>query len=455
MDRRDLMTRTGIGIAAAAAAALSPNANAAGPAMAIPKVNPSGKLLVNKDRARQIMERYKIDGLIAATAVNVYYLSNLTPLNVRYRSELGGFATFPRDPDQPSFVLCGTSETFDIANRDREIPEQIFFTGIKPDAVVKPGIEPEASQPREYISSKNWQFTERETRWLAMQKQALATVAPGAGWAIARALKRSGLTKGRIAVDDMRIKYLLDEIGFEGVTIVPGDDLFKLIRMVKTPTEVEMMRIAGRSNGEAAMATMRRFEAGMTFDDFENMFRQESANRGNQMLSILCGIPGGMLPDGVAVKGRPYLIDAVSTFGEYNGDFGRTLVLGEPSKETLFRAKAMEIGRDTVFAMAKPGVKFSAVRQAGFDAMVKAGIPEKAVFVTPHCVGLVHSDQPFRLSGIDDTPFEHVLEENMVLTIDLPHLEIGYGGGHFEDLIRITKTGVEPFNELSGPLVVV
>jgi Xaa-Pro aminopeptidase len=48
-----------------------------------------------------------------------------------------------------------------------------------------------------------------------------------------------------------------------------------------------------------------------------------------------------------------------------------------------------------------------------------------------------------------------VLEENMTITMDLPYIEVGWGAGHNEDLIRITKTGYEPLNEESDPLVVV
>jgi Xaa-Pro aminopeptidase len=185
------------------------------------------------------------------------------------------------------------------------------------------------------------------------------------------------------------------------------------------------------------------------------MFRQECASRGSTMSSIILGMPGGMTPDETTVKGKPYIVDAVSTFGEYSGDFARTLVLGEPTKEILARAKANRIAREAVFEIVKPGVKFSTLHDVAFDAMVKAGIPASLVFVTPHSVGLSHTDQPFRLAGIDNSPIQHVLEENMVLTIDLPYVEVGWGGGHNEDLFRVTRTGYEALNPESDPLVVV
>ena len=453
MNRRDLISAAGIGAAAAAVG----TAGAAGtPGRgAIPKVSLSGKLFVNKPRAYDIMARLGLDGLIAGNPLNVYYLANTVTLGVKFRSDPGGYATLPRDPSQPGFFICTTAETWDLANQDREIPETIFYTSAKPGQEPAPGIEPVANRPRDYAHVEGGVFTEREKRWIAAQDKANASVAPGAAWALLRALKRSGMSRGRIGVDDLRIKLMLDDIGFSGVTFVPADDVFKLIRMVKTAPEIELMRIAGHNNEAAAMAAMRRMRPGMRFVDFQDVFRQECADRGSTMTSIILGMPGGMTPDEEAVRAKPYIVDAVSAFGEYNGDFARTLVLGEPTKEILFRAKANRLAREAVFEIIKPGVPFATLRDVAFNTMVKAGIPETLVFVTPHSVGLSHTDQPFRLAGIDNTPIQHVLEENMVLTIDLPYIEVGWGGGHNEDLFRVTRTGYEALNPESDPLVVV
>ncbi len=453
MDRRELITAAGCSVAVAAT--MSQVAQGARAPASIPKVNPSGKSLANKARAHDVMERLGLDGLIAGNPLNVYYLTSTVTLGVKFRSDPGGFATLPRDPAQPCFFICTTAETWDIANHDREIPETIFYTGTRPSQELAPGVEPVASRPRDYAHRDGVSYTQREKSWIETQDRVNASVAPGAAWAIVRALKRSGMTRGRIGVDDMRIKLMLDDIGFSGVTFVPADDVFKLIRMVKTAPEIELMRIAGRNNEAAAMAAMRRTRPGMRFEDFQNMFRQECADRGSTMTSIILGMPGGMMPDETAVKGKPYIVDAVSTFGEYAGDFARTLVLGEPSREILARARANRRAREAAFEIIKPGVKFATLRDVAFNTMVKAGIPERLVFVTPHSVGLSHTDQPFRLAGIDNTPIEHVLEENMVLTIDLPYIEVGWGSGHNEDLFRVTRTGYEALNAESDPLVVV
>ena len=50
----------------------------------------------------------------------------------------------------------------------------------------------------------------------------------------------------------------------------------------------------------------------------------------------------------------------------------------------------------------------------------------------------------------DDLTFQ----ENMTLTIDMPSMEVGWGGAHLEDLIVVTRDGFEPLATMDDPLVV-
>ena len=269
------------------------------------------------------------------------------------------------------------------------------------------------------------------------------------------ALKESGLSKGTVAVDDMRIAYLLDEIGIAGVKCVPGYKIFQLIRMIKSVEEIALQRIGGHNNAVAAMNAINSIEKGMTFAEIDRRSRTEASALGNDTLSFIAGVSLALLPDGITVPGKPFLVDAVSHYNQYHGDFGRTVVIGEPSKETLACEKAHKIGRDAVFDIVKPGVKFSELCRVAKETQIKAGLPEQAVIVSPHSVGLQHDDNPSRLDIPFGGPYDHVLEENMVLMIDLANVEIGWGAGHHEDLFRVTNTGFEYMAPPGDPLVIV
>jgi len=298
-------------------------------------------------------------------------------------------------------------------------------------------------------------YTTREQAWIAAQKQAILHSEPTVAWALARALRESGLAQGRLAVDDLRIAGLLESIGMTRVTCVPGDKIFQRIRMVKSEPELALQRVGGRNNAVAAMNTIRSIERGMTFREIERRFKTECAALGSDAQSFIAGASLALLPDRVTVPGKPFLIDAVSHFEQYHGDFGRSVCIGEPTRDVLARERAHRIGRDAVFEIVRPGVKFSELRRVAKAAQVKAGMPEETAIVVAHCVGLSHNDDPSNYRVPFTAPYDHVLEENMVLTVDLASVEIGWGAALHEDLFRVTKTGFEWLGPLGDPLVVV
>ena len=424
-----------------------------------PKPEIEGRALINKDRAYDVMEEYGLAGLIALDPINVYYMTNVTTIGVRFITEYPGFATMAPDPDMPIYLVSGSSAAWDIANRDRETAELIpyGFGGWNKAEFNSDGlpVEPTDGRTRNYYFRDDVELTAREQRWKAASDSFKDDIAASAAWGLTRALKAQGITKGRVAVDDMRVARFLSQVDLPLVECVDGYGIFQLIRMIKTPQELAYQKIGSWNNGEACLATINALEAGMRHSDVEQIFLAECAIRGNRVNSVIAGMPGGNFPDdGVLVAGKPYLIDCVSHYKGYMGDIARTFIIGDPPKEVEQRRRANQLAREAVFNAIKPGVKYSTLRQIGLDTMIKAGMPAHAVFVTPHSVGLQHDDNPFRMPNFGVQTFDHVLQENMVLTVDLPYLEVGWGSGHNEDLFRVTRTGYEPLNTERDPFVV-
>ena len=131
---------------------------------------------------------------------------------------------------------------------------------------------------------------------------------------LAKALKEYGITKGRIAVDDMRIAMLLQQIGMDGITFVPGEQIFRKIRVVKTEPELALQRIGGRNNVEAGDGRVAKACAkGMTYGEIEHRFLTECANRGSEVMEFLVGTVQGHFPDRVVTEGKAFSVDAVSS----------------------------------------------------------------------------------------------------------------------------------------------
>jgi len=90
----------------------------------------------------------------------------------------------------------------------------------------------------------------------------------------------------------------------------------------------------------------------------------------------------------------------------------------------------------------RPGITYSEVARTVGDAVRAAGIPG---FRNPvvHGLGLEHTDDPKPACVQPQDKPDQVILENMVINVDLPHVELGFGSVHMEDTVRITATGSE------------
>ena len=72
--------------------------------------------LLNIERAYQVMDKYGLDGLVAAVPHNIYYLSShLGPMQMMGRG-FSTYAFFPRRPDAPPALIVPGSMVASIGN---------------------------------------------------------------------------------------------------------------------------------------------------------------------------------------------------------------------------------------------------------------------------------------------------------------------------------------------------
>ncbi len=474
MNRRDLLKASGAGILGAnvlAEAVAAPAARLTALVADMPgrlPVEPKRPLPINRQRAYEVLDRLGIDGIVTLRPHNVYYLSNAWPVATQFGVEFPALATFARAPDQPSFFIGTTGSSWDLVNGECEIPEIISYSGpanwhdyidaTPAQMKIEPKATPRLMNSAGFAVKPDGPFSDREAAWKRAQDSYGATASPSIAWGLVRALKASGLAHGRIAVDDMRIAWLLQSIGYDSVTIVPnGDNILREIRLIKQPHEIALMRKAQFASQAAARAACHALEPGMRYADARMRFIAEAASHGAEIAFMLLGVTQGLLPDDTVREGRSYMIDCGAYYQHYMGDFARTISIGEPSATLKTRFRAQQIGRQVALEQIRPGVPFAVIEKAAREAMVKAGMPSDVIAACVlHSVGLQHDDQPTRS---DVLPFyvrqDMVVEQDMVVTLDLPFMEIGWGAGHNEDLLHITATGYELMNSADEPLIVV
>jgi Xaa-Pro aminopeptidase len=457
LNRRDLLKGVLVASGAAAIGTTATNTHANW-GMPEPTPNFDGRSLINLAHAYQAMEEAGVDGLIAVNPVNVFYLTNHLGFNSKMQMRDASFAVFPRDKNKPIILVTGAADLWTIANDVREYPNIIPYSlpANWQDFIgkEKASIVPEAFPGFSAIWPQNPQgFSPTEAQWVAIDKKYQNEFMPTPQHALVKAIKESGLAKAKVAIDDLSIVSSLTRAGHEQTQCIEADNLFRKIRVVKSEVEVEHMRVIAQANQIATVNMLRQVDVGATTQDLDHLFRVEAAKQG-AMVTWLAGGSIGGFPSGKLVKGEPFLIDSVSQINYYHGDFGRTVVMGEPSKKVKDRANLLNIGWQAALQMMRPGVRYSEIEATARKAMAGSGISVPPVGVIPHSVGLQHTDEPYRDNLAFVVKDDLVLQENMVLTVDFPSLELGWGNCHLEDLVRITKDGVEPLGTVDGSLII-
>lgn len=362
-------------------------------------------MLLNKERAKSVMAREGIDALVTLNPLNSYYLSGFwcKAMGARWDTFFGAILT--QDGDGGCMVV----PVMDLANSDaitRQIPNII---GYPTDA------------------------------------------APNLMEALAQALRISGLSNARIVADDARVPLWLGSMGLDAIQCDYNPNIIKEIRLIKTEAEIELLRVAARNNEAACRLAAAETRIGMTGDDIERLFKAECGRIGNDATYLVTAMTD--LPNGSVVAGEPVMFDALSQYRNYHGDFGRTFVVGEPDALVVQRAEALEAGWRAGLEIIRPGLSTKALESYVIEAVRESGFPEYHM-IAVHNVGLQHTDDPVAIGLPHPFKQDRALEENMVINIDMPHDEDGWGSIHREDTIRISANGYEALTNIDHTLII-
>jgi Xaa-Pro aminopeptidase len=455
IDRRSALA----GIAATAAAATMPApANAKQGAAALPAtdvaVPPRGPRM-NMARAYEIMERQGIDALVLGEGLNFYHASGYWPVTTRMGHAPSNFVIVSRNDSQPlAMVLASFTYYYLLADvhRPEDFPTYLYTA---PSGDTGPDGQPQAAPVSVFRDRKEVPLDDIEARRGSLALMAAREVGASAGarHALARALNDAGLIRGTLACDHPTVRRLLEEAA-PGATLVEADDALRRIRPVKSELEIALMRQAATANAEAALAAVRMVREGATHHELRNAFWAEAARRGNHGVFMVIDRVSAEGFDAPFRDGQAFLIDAVSEYQGYHGDYGRTVFIGEPSRPMAKATKAVGAAWNEVRAAMKPGMRFSQISALGQETLRKMGA-DYTVSFTPHSVGLYHTDH-VGMAGAAASREDLVLEKGMILSVDCPLLEAGVGGSaHLEDLTLITATGSESINNTSDQTIIV
>jgi len=416
----------------------------------------AAKVLLNKDRAYQIMDKYGLDGLVAATPLNIYYLSSHSGIMQWMGRHFSTYAFFPRSENAEAALVVPAAMLYHLDYRPTWVPSVQVYTMPKH---TEKGVEvamnavgdPEAvSKVSFWPVREGAVYNDRDKLLMAIFAEYNGKTNASALYALKKAITEGSAAKGRLGFDDPRVLPWLNDAGLTDLTGLDAMNIFKEIRMVKTENEIDLLRMAAQKNETALDYAIGQIKPGLALDDIELAHARkwsELEGHGKWLITNVNGLNSGVVASGDFMK-----IDCVGVYKGYHGDVGRTVMVGNPSDELMRRIEAnTEVSR-TIYETIRPGMSFAEAGKMFTELMHDWGV--ELAFASPHNVGLEHTDQPVNTGGETSENFDSTLtfEHGTVFTLDMPYNEIGWGTTHVEDMIAVRKDGFEALSSMDTSL---
>jgi Xaa-Pro aminopeptidase len=273
-------------------------------------------------------------------------------------------------------------------------------------------------------------------------------------------LKDNGLTKGRIGVDQgsdviFNVGHVVEEL-VPGLKVKAAYDLFREIRATKTAEEIHRIREATKVTENALSDTIKGIEYGISEKEIALIFKEAVVHQGGlPTITAIGGGPRGAFPnvepsEREIRKGDLVRFDVGCLYEAYHADIARTAILGSPNQKQQKYHDALVAGQGSILNALKPGVVVADLFEKGVMETKKSGIPHYQRHHCGHGNGIEGYDLPLISAGNQSK-----LEKGMVLCIEMPYYEFGFGGLHIEDIVEITLDGYKRITQLKRELFIV
>ena len=276
--------------------------------------------------------------------------------------------------------------------------------------------------------------------------------------ALSAVLRSEELSGKKIGIDEMGITpenwALIKSESVAGETLSAYDSI-SFVKMVKTGEEVARIKKATRIIEEAFIDVTKKITEGITEAEIAEALNVGVRTRGGREALWLVGVGAkGALTDRTPTHHRLERCDLIMFdigcwFRGYYSDTARTAVFGEPSMKQRRYYDACLAAEQAAIAEIKPGAKASELFKVAVEAAKRSGIPDYRRHHVGHGLGIYPYDPPsIRADNLTQ------LEKGMVINIETPYYEMGFGGIQIEDTVVVTSDGFEYLTSLDRDLLV-
>jgi Xaa-Pro aminopeptidase len=226
--------------------------------------------------------------------------------------------------------------------------------------------------------------------------------------------------------------------------LVPASGLVEEMRMVKSATEIELIRRSVETNSGAFEQAVARIRPGMKEQDLAAELEYRMRRLGAEKPAFETIVAGGVrsaLPHAQPTaarigRGSLVVVDMGAFENGYASDMTRMLFLGTPTTRVKRTYRAVLEAQLAAIDTVRAGAKTAAVDGAARRVLKDHGLDRFFVHSTGHGLGLeIH--EPPRVGKRDKTR----LKVGMAITIEPGVYMEDFGGIRIEDTVVVTETG--------------
>ena len=409
--------------------------------MANKRNGPIGQL-VDVDRLVALMAARDIDGVVASSHQNLYYLSSLNAV-AQKSDEPRPFAVVlsRHAPDHPVLVM----PEYYMGAMARQ---QSWIEDVRPYRSMISAIDraPQPTDLERFIPERAG-----NAPWIASARDAYSeTMIAG----LETALSDLSLTGRRIAFDDARLGLRICE---NATDVADGFGLMMSARSVKTAREIDLLRKSTAVNQAAIEATIGQWSKGMTWFDLNHAYNVAATENGGFVHdpgALVLASPRGAdasvaftseFDDFEIEPGMRIMFDCHGTRDLYCWDGGKTWIVdGQPEDTQTPAAIGTRNAMEEIHAALKPDTRVSELVAIGREAYRKSGVANtEDCILFMHGLGLSHLDQEIGAEVEGSATGDFVLADQMAIAI---HLLVPGGAKErfwLEDIALVTPEGAD------------
>ena len=233
------------------------------------------------------------------------------------------------------------------------------------------------------------------------------------------------------------------------------DALFVLerLRAIKTPRELEMLKIASDAVIDSMQTVFAKHGPGASKAEMTEALRREETSRGLTFDYCLITVNASLNrapSDERWEKGGVLSLDSGGNYHGYIGDVCRMRVAGEPDSELVDLLAEIETIEQASMQPIKPGVLGKEIYAAANVPLQKTKLHNHIEFLA-HGMGLVSHEAP-RLTNAGPVPYDaydadRPLETGMVISVETTLKHPRRGFIKLEDTVVVTPVGFEVYGD--------